>query len=592
MKHLNNSDKTGRRKFLLKSAAALGTGAVMMAESNLFPLSAAEKSVDNAGNGKETKPFKKESISVKNPYDIVITGGLVYDGTRALPFKGNIAIKDGKIRDIWEENGESLPAAREVIELGKDEVVSPGFIDIHTHTDTNLLEAPLGDSRIYQGITSDNGGNCGDSPFPYSDEYFASKKGSKRFGYPFWQNLDGFFDALEQKKIGINYSTLTGQGQLRSAVVGDNNVPCTKEQLKKMCDILEMQLEMGSTGLSCGLEYAPGSYASDEELTELCKIVAKHNKLFAIHMRNEDDRVEEAVKEAIAIARNSGARLEISHLKAQNAANWHKGPNLVKLIEEGRRSGVDVTFDRYPYTGFSTGLTSFIPLNDRQGSNAEILARLEEKKKSDEIGKYARSRIERLGGPQNVLIAACDAPENKQFSGKTIKEICDMTGKEVWEQIRELLISEKLGVQIVGFAMCDENINLFFSNPLGMPASDGSVYAPYGRLGKEIPHPRSYGTFPRFFGKYVRENKVCDLQTAIYKCTGFPASRLGFKDRGLIKIGFAADIVIFNPNTIIDVATFEKPHQGATGISAVIVNGQTTIRNGKHTGVFNGQVLR
>lgn len=167
-----------------------------------------------------------------------------------------------------------------------------------------------------------------------------------------------------------------------------------------------------------------------------------------------------------------------------------------------------------------------------------------------------------------------------------------MTGKEVWEQIRELLISEKLGVQIVGFAMCDENINLFFSNPLGMPASDGSVYAPYGRLGKEIPHPRSYGTFPRFFGKYVRENRVCDMQTAIYKCTGLPASRLGLKERGLIKVGFAADIVIFNPNKIIDIATFEKPHQNAAGISAVIVNGVTTIRNGEHCGAFNGQVLR
>ena len=517
--------------------------------------------------------------TTKEQFDTIIANGVIYCGDGKAPINGSIGIRDGKIAAIG-KIGKSCDKLIDAQGLA----VSPGFIDIHTHTDTNLLQAPLGDSRIYQGVTTDIGGNCGDSPFPYSDEYFASKQGQSRFGYPFWQDIDGFYAALKDKKIGINYKSYTGQGQLRSAVVGDNNVAATPEQLVKMCGILDKEMEMGSLGLSCGLEYAPGSYATNEEIVELCKVVAKHDGLFAIHMRNEDDRVEESIMEAIDIARKSGVRLQISHLKAQNAANWHKGPNMLKIIEEARKEGINVAFDRYPYVAFSTGLTSFIPLDLRDGSDEDILKRLNNKTLSDKIGAYAESRVKRLGGPQNVLIAACRNAENAAYSGKNIEECCKISGMDPWPMIRHLLISENLGVQMAGFAMTEDNVKMFLAHELGMPASDGSVYSPEGPLGSSIPHPRSYGTFQRFFGKYIREDKICDLATGIYKCTALPASRIGLKDRGLITPGYAADIVIFNPETIIDTADYSNPHQFGKGVEHVIVNGQHTIENGKYNG--------
>lgn len=562
---MENEEKMSRRDFLKSS---VGAGALAGAAS-LF------------GSNFIT------SCTTREQFDTIITNGIVHCGDGKAPIRGDIGIKQGRIAAI----GKIGKSCDRLIDA-KGLVVSPGFIDIHTHTDTNLLQAPLGDSRIYQGVTTDIGGNCGDSPFPYSDDCFNSKKGELRYGFPFWQDIDGFYNALREKKIGINYKSYTGQGQLRSAVVGNKNVPANKEDVAKMCTILEREMEMGSLGLSCGLEYAPGSYAGEEEIVELCKVVARHDGLFAIHMRNEDDHVEEAIKEAIDIARKSGVRLEISHLKAQNEANWHKGPDMIKLIEDARNEGIDVTFDRYPYIAFSTGLTSFIPLELRDGSNADILGRLKERAVSDRIGVYAESRVKRLGGPGNVLVAACHNPENSGYSGRNIEECCRISGMEVWPMIRHLLISENLGVQIAGFAMTEENVRMFLSHRLGMVASDGSVYSPQGPLSAEIPHPRSYGTFQRFFGKYIREDRICDLATGIYKCTALPASRIGLKERGLIALNYAADIVIFNPDTIIDTADYANPHRLGKGIEHVIVNGQHTIEGGVYNGSpLNGHLL-
>ncbi len=512
---------------------------------------------------------------VNSQFDTVIYNGNIYKGDGSNPFPGMIGIKNGKIAAIGNlGNIENFASESQVINAN-EMVVSPGFIDIHTHTDTNILDAPLGDSRIYQGITTDIGGNCGDSPFP----------SSKR------NTIADFYKEIEAVNPAINYKSLTGQGQLRSFVVGDDNTPATAAQIQQMCAILDDQLRQGSAGLSCGLEYAPGSYASDSEIEELCRVVANHNGILAIHMRNEDDRVEESVAESIAIAKNSGVRLQISHLKAQNEPNWHKAANLLKQIEEAKAAGVDIAFDRYPYVAFSTGLTSFIPLNERAGSKEDIIARLQNKSKSKEIGEYANSRIKRLGGAQNILIAGCKVPENSKFSGKNLKECMDISGLNLWDTIKHLLITENLSVQIAGFAMNENSAKLILSHPLCMPASDGSVYSPVGVLGDSIPHPRSYGTFPRFFGKYVREDKICSLEEGIRKCTSLPASRLNLKDRGLITPGYAADIVIFIPATITDTATFGEPHQFAKGIDHVLVNGVHTIIDGTYSGKNGGKIV-
>ena len=510
------------------------------------------------------------NIRVNNRFDTIIKNGVIYSGNLREPVRGDLGIKNGKISAI----GDLGESADVTVDAG-GKAVSPGFIDIHTHTDSNLFDAPLGDSKIYQGVTLDIGGNCGDSPFP-------SKK---------WESAGKFFDDLRSEGRGINYGSFLGQGSLRSRFVGDNNVPATADQLKEMKRYIDEQMEMGATGISCGLEYTPGSYADEKEITELCKVVAKHNGLFAIHMRNEDDRVEAALDEAIRIATGAGVKLQVSHLKAQNAANWHKAPDLLKRIEKAQKAGLNIAFDRYPYIAFSTGMSTFIPINDRQGTTEEVVARLRDTEQSKKIGDYAKSRIERLGGPQNVVVTSCRQPQNKRFIGLNVEECAKLTSMDSWEFIRELLIEENANVDIIGFAMREENVKLFLSHPLGMPASDGSVYSPVGRLGESMPHPRSYGTFPRFFGKYCRDEKLMSLSEAVHKATALPASRLGLRKRGLLEIGYHADVVVFDSEKIIDTATFASPHQFAKGIDHVFVNGIYTIKEGKPTGKLGGVIL-
>lgn len=509
-------------------------------------------------------------LRANNRFDTIIRNGLIYNGELRAPVKGDIAIKNGRISAL----GDLGTSADKVIDAGGN-VISPGFIDIHTHTDANMMEAPLGDSKIYQGVTLDIGGNCGDSPFPSSR----------------WENKEAFFADYARQSRGINYGTLIGQGTVRGRFVGDNDTPATADQIKAMVSYVESQMEMGAAGISCGLEYVPGSYAPEAEIAELCKAVARHNGLFAIHMRNEDDRVEIALAEAIRIAKASGVRLQVSHLKAQNAANWHKAPMLLKMIEDAKSSGVDIAFDRYPYIAFSTGMSTFIPLAERQGTTDEILKRLESPAISNKIGEYARSRFERLGGPQNIVITSCRQEANKRYIGMNVADASELAGLEAWEFVRNLLVEERISVDIIGFAMREENVSMFLSHPLGMPASDGSVYSPYGKLGESMPHPRSYGTMPRFFGKYVREQKLMNMETAVRKVTALPASRLALKERGLLVPGYHADIVVFNPDTIMDKATFANPHQFPDGIEYVFVNGVLTLANGKGTGALGGVLL-
>ena len=526
-------------------------------------------------------------VTTRHSFDTIIKNGVIYAGDGKPPVEGDIAIRDGRIAAIGKDLGSQ---AEHVLDAG-GRVVSPGFIDIHTHTDTNLFDAPRGDSRIYQGITTDLGGNCGYCPFVYSDEAWESRKDRPRHGGPAWRDIDGFYQRLTENKIGINYASLVGHGDVREAVVGPYNVKVGDEELKRMCAVLDRQLELGAIGLSYGLEYAPGCYCDTREMVELNKVVRKHNALYTIHMRNEDDHVLEAMDEAIAAARLSGARLEISHLKAQNPANFDKIDEMLGKIDAARAEGIDIAFDRYPYTAFSTGFTSFIPIELRDGTSDDIYARLNDRATCEKIKKYAYSRLERFGGPQQVVVAGCNDPANAVYAGKNLAECCRLSGMDEWEMIRYLLISEKLEVNQATFAMKEDNLKQIYAHPLSMPASDGSVYSPEGVLGKELPHPRSYGTFPRFFEKFVREDKVLDLATAIWKCTGLPASRMKLRERGLLVPGYAADITVFDPQTIADRSTYARPHQFPAGIVHVFVNGVHTIQEGAHTGALSGIVL-
>lgn len=533
------------------------------------------------------KSSGNKDISASSRFDTIVKNGLVYDGNGGAPIKADVGIKGGKIIAI----GDLGDSAYQLVDA-EGMAVSPGFVDIHTHTDTKLLVCPQGDSRIYQGVTSDIGGNCGGSPFPRGKEYatrIQDKPASERRE---WVQLDEFFTTLEQNKLSINYATYTGHGDIRDAIIGSNDVQPTADQVKQMKALLKYTIEQGSMGMSTGLEYAPGSYALEHELTELCKVVAECDALYATHMRNEDDRVEEALTEAINTARNSGVKLQVSHLKAQNEANWHKAPKLLKMIEDASNSGVNIMFDRYPYVAFSTGLTSFMPLWARQGNREDMLARLKDKVTASQIDEYAASRIKRLGGGKNVVITSCRTDDNRKYIGKNLDECADISGKTILAFIREILIEESLGVDMIGFAMSEDNIKIVLSHPLGMPASDGSVYSPQGPLSVNMPHPRSYGTFPRFLGKYCRDEGILGLAEAVKKITSVPANRIGLKQRGQIQLGYYADIVVFDPNTIIDKSDYTNPHQYGPGINHVLVNGEWTIKGGIHTGAMGGMVLR
>jgi len=500
-----------------------------------------------------------------NQFNIIIKNGMIIDGTGHKAFQSDIGIIGDKIAAI----DDLKSATAETIIDGEGFVISPGFIDIHTHTALELIVNSNAESKLLQGVTTEVSGNCGDSLFPLSEVDFQEEdaKTFEKYGFHVnWRNIDGFLRILEDKKISINYATFTGHGNLRSYVVGKNDVQATAEQLKDMKEILKRSMENGSFGLSSGLEYAPGSYASTTELIELNKVVREYGGIYATHIRSEEDLVEEAIREALTICKEAEVSLQISHLKACNQVNWNKIDHVLDMIYTASESGMPVNADRYPYIAYSTGLTIFLPLWSRQGSIEEMLFRLRDKTQIPIIKEYIEKQGQNIGGWDRVVISSCFSNENKKWEGKSINDCAKELSITPFEFIRNILIEEKNRVQIVGFGMDENNLKKVLSSSLVMIASDGNAVAPHGRLGEGKPHPRCYGTFPRVLGKYSREEKIFDLPAAVMKMTSMPATKLGLPKRGLIAKDYYADIVVFNPETVIDNATFADPHQFPTGI--------------------------
>jgi len=529
--------------------------------------------------------------SVRPVFDVLIKNGEIADGLLARTFTGDVGIIGEKIAAIGNLGNASANLIIDAI--GK--VVSPGFIDMHSHTDTELLIDPKAQSKIHQGVTTEVSGNCGYAPFPLSaeDQKEFDENSFQQYGLHInWKDIEGFLNELEKNKMSLNYVTLTGHGKLRSYVMGKNDQRPTTEQLEKMKVQLAQTMEAGSFGLSTGLEYAPGSYAQTDELIELSKVAAKYNGIYATHMRNEDDTVEEAVEEALQICREAGVSLQISHLKVCNKNNWHKIDHVLEMIQRAAQSGQPVHADRYPYNAWSTGISSLLPLWSRQGSTDEVLARLDVPELVPDIRSYAEGRGNRIGGWDRLIINSCQSDENKIFEGKSIADCLEITGLSPFEFIKKMMIEERGHVTITGFAMDEGNLHKVLSFPLVMIGSDGSAVSPEGKLSHGKPHPRYYGTFPRVLGKYCREEKLFDIATAVQKMSSMPADKLGLKYRGKIAKEYYADIVIFNPNTVIDKSTFSDPHQFPLGIQYVLVNGKLVLKEGEHTGKYPGKVLR
>jgi len=474
--------------------------------------------------------------------------------------------------------------------------VSPGFIDIHSHSDGSIFAYPTADSRAHQGITTEVTGQCGGSAAPLVGVNVQRRRSAlaEETGVPVeWSGVASFFENLESVGISVNQAMLLGQGTLRQNVAGLEDRLLTDDEMRAVIRAAEEGMDAGAFGLSTGLEYTPGLYTPTEEIVALSRVIARRGGFYASHVRNEESGLLAAIHEAIQIGREAGLPVQISHLKAAGRPNWSKQRAALDLIESARRDGVDVMADAYPYTAYSTGLTIFLPPWALEGGWDALGERL------NDPGDRARIRSEVVesvagdpGGFNLIVIASTKTEQNRHCVGKSVQEVADSWGVEPADAVLRLLVEEEGSVAMIGHGMSPENVEMVLSHPLVMIGSDGSSIAPTGKAAETRPHPRLYGCCARVLSYYCRERQIFDLPTAVRKMTGTPADQAGISDRGRIARGKKADLVVFNAATVKDEATFDDPHQYASGINHVVVNGQLVIEDGAHTGARPGRVLR
>lgn len=499
------------------------------------------------------------------PYDIIISNGRVVDGSGNPWFLADIGIKDDrivKIGNLDEENADQIINANGL-------VVTPGFIDPHTHALRGIFDVPGAESALLQGVTTLTEGNDGASPFP----------------------IDRHYRAITDKKISPNWSTFVGHGTLRQMVMGTEDRKPSRAEMTKMKNLIREAMEDGALGMSTGLFYVPGSYALTEEIIELSKVVAEYGGIYISHIREETSGIIESVEETIRIGRESGIPVQITHHKVMGVDNWGLSIESLSLVDAARNQGVDVTLDQYPYTASQTGLKALIPQWAQEGGNERMLQRI----KSSETRKIIKNEVIKKilygrggGNPKNIFISRNSW--NPSMTGKNLAEITiEMGMSPSAENAAEtvFMILEKGSVTAVYHAINPDDVDRIMQHPATAIGSDG----PVGIFGEGTPHPRQYGSFARVLGYYVRERGILKLEQAVRKMSSQSAKRLGIHDRGLIAEGYYADIAVFDPNQIIDKATFENPHQYSVGMKFVIVNGITVVEEGKHNGNRPGKVI-
>ena len=523
-------------------------------------------------------------------FDIIIVGGTIFDGSGTAGFPGDIGIRGGKIVAIGDLKDRS--AARKIDAAGL--VVAPGFIDFHSHSDDELLLGGEAQSKIRQGVTLEVLGQDGGSYAPLNEKMREQMRKRMRNRYDIeidWTDFQSYFLTLEQRGMICNALSMLGQGTLRECVVGEDDRPATDAEIAEMKRLAAQAFEQGAYGISSGLEYVPGSFASTAEIIEVCKAMNGRG-IYSTHMRNEDDTLIEAVQEAIEIARGAGVDLNVSHLKASGRRNWDKLPEVLALLDETRAGGMRVTCDGYPYVAYNTGLASMFPLWSRDGGSEKFVTRLQDPALTDSIRSAVLGKVEKIGGWQSVMISGVSKnPEREKYEGKQFQELT-ADGGDPFELLVNLVMQEEGGGSMVGFAMSEENTAKVLAYPHCMTASDGSALAESGVLSSGSPHPRAFGTFPRLLGKYVREEQRMPLEDAIRKITSLPAEMLRLTDRGLLKENYHADITIFDPATVTDNATFQHSQQYPSGIPFVLVNGVPVIDGDKFSGALPGKVVR
>ncbi len=526
-------------------------------------------------------------------YDIILRNGKLIDGTTNPGYDANIGIQNGRLQRIGHIGGEQ---AAQIIDV-EGLVVSPGFIDTHSHSDLMLLVEPKATQKIMQGITTEILGQDGISvaPHPVTISQSWRKQLSGLLGNPSiewdWNSVGEYFQRLEKKGTATNVAYLVPHGTVRTCVMELENRAATPEELGQMEKQIDQAMQEGAIGMSTGLIYPPCVYAKGQsELIALCKRVSAYNGVFVIHMRNESDQIIEALQETVEIGNAANIAIHISHIKVAGRRNWDKMELLLKGIDEARELGSDITVDQYPYIAGSTMLAAVLPPWVHVGGTDEVLKRLKDPETREKIkmdikrGLPGWENIVGRGDWNDILITYLPSEKNRQFTGKRIPEIANLMGKDHADTAFDLLIEEDLTVSMVTFWGSEKMVTTAMRHPVQMVGTDGL-------LGGK-PHPRVYGTCPRILGKYVREEQIISLEEAIRKMTSLPAQRFGFHDRGLIREGMIGDLVCFDPEHVIDTATFEEPHQFPVGIEYVLVNGIVVKEGNQHTGALPGQILR
>lgn len=534
-------------------------------------------------------------------FDCIIRNGSIVNGAGAPSFTADIAITDGAISLIVSNLGGT--GRNEIDATGL--VVAPGFIDIHSHSDLSLFFEPHAQSKIRQGVTTEVVGNCGVTSAPvraihkatllrlFETSNFTMTIAEKELWN--WPSQIDHMIELVEKGVSSNLIPLVGGVPLRVAVAGMKE-HLEPQELDAIKSLLQEELRQGIWGMSSGPYYIPESHFKREELIELCTVIREHNAIWAVHMRDEGQRLFAAVDEVIDIAYQSRVSLQISHLKLEGTSNWGRATDLLARIDRARAEGVNVHWDQYPYTAYGSGLVDAIPPAWRAGGVDQVLSRLSNKQFSDSLKQAMLHGTETWRSPLEEIeiekIIVTEVKNNPEYAGKTIGELATAWHEVPVDAILRLLVTQEGSVKVVVPAMSEEDVEVIMQHPATMISSDGKAVSPRGRYAQLHPHPRYYGAFPRVLGRYVREKGILDLPEAIRKMTSLPASQLGLKDRGMIAEGQAADIVIFNPKTVVDRATFQQPCRSPQGIEYVLVNGDVVIKEGEHTGRYPGRLLK
>jgi dihydroorotase/N-acyl-D-amino-acid deacylase len=528
-------------------------------------------------------------------YDVLIRNGRIIDGTGSPWYAGDVGIRGGRIAAIGRLDG----AARQTVDAA-GMVVAPGFIDMLGQSEMSILVDPRLPSKIFQGITTEITGE-GSSAGPLNDSIVAADRdGYAHYGItPDWRTLGGYFARLEKQGIGINLASYVGATQVRRMVLGDGDRTPTAPELDRMKALVRDAMREGAVGVSTSLQYPPAPYAGTDELVALAAEAARLGGVYATHMRSEGDRIDAALDETFRIGREAGIPVEIWHLKVAGKRNWGRMTKVVARIDSARRAGIDVAADTYAYPAWFNSMSAFVPPWAHDGGTAKLLERLRDPAVRRRIRREMLTpsgtwdnEWQEIPGPSAVIIGVVQNPALEQYMGKTLAQVAALRHTDAIETLLDLLVEDDGYTSVAVFGMSEPDVALALEQPWVSIDNDSQGTSPDGLLGKEHPHPRAYGTFPRILRKYVREQPRLTLEDAIRKFSSLPAQRMRLGERGVLKVGMWADVVVFDPDSVRDRATFAKPNQLSVGMRWVLVNGIPVIADGQATGALPGQVIR